>query len=98
MPCVNVSSSFLSAMKIKFEVPVLYVDNQGAIDLANNPVNHQRTKHIDIRWYFIRDELKKGTMILSKVASADNLADINTKPVSVQVHRLISGKLLEDCQ
>ena len=90
--------SFLSAMKIKFEVPVLYVDNQGAIDLANNPVNHQRTKHIDIRWYFIRDELKKGTMILSKVASADNLADINTKPVSVQVHRLISGKLLEDCQ
>ena len=35
---------------------IIYEDNQGAIALVNNPVHHQRTKHIDIRFHFMREQ------------------------------------------
>ena len=61
---------------------VLNVDNQGAICLAKNPVHHQRTKHIDIRYHFIRKEIQEGFIELKYVPSSDNVADLFTKPVS----------------
>ena len=64
------------------ESVVLYVDNQGAIELAKNPVHHQRSKHIDIRYHFIRSEIQSETILLKYVPSADNLADMFTKPVN----------------
>ena len=41
----------------------IHADNQGAIKLAKNPVFHQRSKHIDIKYHFIRSELQLGTII-----------------------------------
>ena len=40
------------------------VDNQSAINLAKNPINHQRSKHIDIRYHFIRNEVQKGNKFI----------------------------------
>merc|ERR1712212_1155612 len=60
----------------------LHVDNKGAIALAKNPVHHQRSKHIDIRYHFIRSEVEKKIVNLVYVPSNDNIADIFTKPVS----------------
>lgn len=60
----------------------LFVDNRGSIDLAKNPVNHQRSKHIDIRYHYIRSEVADGIVILHHVASEDNVSDMFTKPVS----------------
>ncbi|PIK39827.1 hypothetical protein BSL78_23335 [Apostichopus japonicus] len=60
----------------------LYCDNQGALALAKNPVHHQRSKHIDIRYHFIRLEVQKGNLQLVYVPSEQNVADIFTKPVS----------------
>lgn len=60
----------------------LYVDNQGAIALAKNPVHHQRSKHIDIRYHFIRSEVESGIVDLIYVPSEDNISDVFTKPVS----------------
>ena len=60
------------------------VDNQGAILLSKNPVFHQRSKHIDIRYHYIRDEISKGNINIFYVQSCDNLADIFTKPMSSQ--------------
>ena len=57
------------------------VDNQGAIKLAQNPVFHERSKHIDIRHHFIRDEIASGNVKLVYVHTSENLADIFTKPV-----------------
>jgi hypothetical protein len=59
----------------------MYCDNQGAISLAKNPVQHQRSKHIDIRYHFIRAEVQKGVMQVVYVPSEQNVADIFTKPV-----------------
>ena len=63
---------------------IIGVDNQSAIKLANNPVNHQRSKHIDVRYHFIRDIVSKGEMKLYYVHTSENVADMFTKPVSNQ--------------
>jgi methyl coenzyme M reductase subunit D len=60
-------------------VPLL-CDNGRAVKIANNPVQHSRTKHIDIRHHFLRDHVAKGDIILG-VRSEDQLADIFTKPL-----------------
>lgn len=57
-------------------------DNQGAIKLAKNPAFHKRSKHIDVKYHFIRSEVQQGTVSIRYIASEDNLADIFTKPVS----------------
>ena len=58
----------------------LHVDNMGAIDLSKNPVHHQRTKHVDIKYHFIRSKVQDGTIVLRYVPSKENMADIFTKP------------------
>ena len=56
--------------------------NQGTIKLAKNPAFHKRSKHIDVKYHFIRSEVQQGTVSIRYIASEDNLADIFTKPVS----------------
>nr|GEZ44824.1 retrovirus-related Pol polyprotein from transposon TNT 1-94 [Tanacetum cinerariifolium] len=56
-------------------------DNKGAIDLSKNPVQHSRTKHIDIHHHFLRNNVQKGHISIKKVSSEDNIADILTKPI-----------------
>jgi len=58
---------------------VIQVDNKSTIELAKNPVNHERSKHIDFHFHFIRDHVKKGSVELVHVASQDQIADIFTK-------------------
>ena len=60
----------------------LGIDNQGALHLAKNPVHHQRSKHIDIRYHYIRDEVQKGFVNLFYIHTKCNPADIFTKPVT----------------
>ncbi|GJX69656.1 hypothetical protein Tco_0305383 [Tanacetum coccineum] len=62
------------------DVPIM-CDNKGAIDLSKNPVQHSRTKHIEIRRHFLRDNVQKGHISIEKVSSVDNIADILTKPL-----------------
>ena len=57
----------------------LLLDNQSAIKLIKNPEFHKRTKHIDVRYHFIRDRYEEGIFKLSYVCSQDQLADILTK-------------------
>ena len=47
--------------------------------MASNDVHHNRSKHIDIRHHFIRDEITRGTVTLEWIPSADQLADALTK-------------------
>lgn len=74
----------LSDVLMTPKLPVnLFVDNhQGAMELAKNPINHQRSKHIDMRIHFIRTEIASGNVTLHYVPSEQNVADIFAKPVS----------------
>jgi len=59
---------------------VIYNDNQGCIALSKNPVHHQRTKHIRIRYHFLRENVVEfKTISLVHIASENNLADLLTK-------------------
>nr|GFA76934.1 hypothetical protein [Tanacetum cinerariifolium] len=62
------------------DIPMM-CDNKGVIDLSTNPVQHSRTKHIEIRHQFLRDNVQKGNISIEKVSSKDNIADILTKPL-----------------
>ena len=54
---------------IRLENVPIMCDNKGAIDLSKNPVQHSRTKHIEICHHFLRDSIQKGNMTIEKVAS-----------------------------
>ena len=60
----------------------LYSDSQSAIHLAKNQVFHARTKHIDVRYYFVREILEEEEIVLQKIHTAENLADMLTKVVT----------------
>jgi hypothetical protein len=62
-------------------IPLL-CDNDSAIKIAYNPCEHSRTKHIDILHHFLRDHVIKGDIVISHVATNDQLADIFTKPLN----------------
>ena len=61
------------------KVPLL-CDNESAVKLANNLVQHSRTKQIDIHHHFFRDHIAKNDMSLDGVRTEDQLVDIFTKP------------------
>ncbi|KAL4366274.1 hypothetical protein GQ457_05G025610 [Hibiscus cannabinus] len=74
--------NLLSKMMLKqADATVIHVDNKSTIELAKNPVNHERSKHIDVRFLFIRDHVKERNVELVHVASQDQVADIFTKPL-----------------
>ena len=62
------------------KVPLL-CENESAIKIAYNPVQHSRTKHIEIRHHFIRDHVARGDFELSYVPTKDQLEYIFTKPL-----------------
>ena len=59
----------------------LMEDNQGAIAISRNPVEHARTKHIDIRYHFVREAIKDRVIELRYCSSQNMIADILTKPL-----------------
>jgi hypothetical protein len=61
-------------------VPLL-CDNESAVKIANNSVQHSRTKHIDIRHHFLWDHVAKEDIVLCGVLFEEQLADIFTKPL-----------------
>jgi len=59
----------------------LLIDNKSAIELSKNPVHHERSKHIDTRYHYIRDCIEQGVVEVDHVRTGDQLADILTKPL-----------------
>ncbi|KAG7665550.1 uncharacterized protein J8A68_000952 [[Candida] subhashii] len=73
----------LEECEIEVKLPVIvYEDNEAARILANHNAYHAGTKHIDIRYHFVRDHVLNRIINIVKVASANNLADIFTKSMS----------------
>ncbi|KAL0279165.1 UNVERIFIED_CONTAM: hypothetical protein PYX00_000774 [Menopon gallinae] len=72
----------------------LHCDNLGAIKLAQNPVFHARTKHVDIRCHFIREALENGTVSLQHISTEEMIADVLTKGLTRQKHENCVGRLI----
>ena len=66
------------------EIPLLHVDKMSAIQLVKNPVFHKRSKHIDVKYYFVRYMFESEKLRVEHVATNEQLADSFTKPQSKQ--------------
>ncbi|GJW17669.1 retrovirus-related pol polyprotein from transposon TNT 1-94 [Tanacetum coccineum] len=73
--------SRLADYDVLYDKVPIFCDNTSAIAISNNPVLHSRTKHIDIRYHFIRDHILKGDIKIHFVPTDLQLADIFTKPL-----------------
>ncbi|KAJ9538185.1 hypothetical protein OSB04_030918 [Centaurea solstitialis] len=71
----------------------IYCDSQSAIQITANPVQHSKTKHIDIRYHFIKDHVEKGNIELYFVESDLQLADLFTKAFDEKRHFFLLSKL-----
>jgi hypothetical protein len=60
---------------------------------AKNPVLHSKTKHIEVRYHFLRDNVVKGKIVLIHVPTHDQLADIFTKPLYQATFTHLRGEL-----
>lgn len=67
---------------MKHGLVVIYIDNKSVIDLAKNPVFHRRSKHIDVRYHFIRERVEQGEIVIKHVRTEDQRADMLTKSMS----------------
>jgi hypothetical protein len=70
----------------------LFIDNQSALSLTRDVMFHQRTKHIDIQYHFLRDHVISGTLSTAYCPTAEMIADIMTKALPKPQH----AKLTED--
>src|SRR5215207_5010518 len=64
----------------------IHFDNQGAMALTKNDTNHNRTKHIDVKWHFIRAYVDNGTIKITYLPTANMVADILTKVLPRERH------------
>ena len=72
---------------------LVFEDNQGSIALAKNPEFHKRTKHIDIRYHFVREKVESGEVAIEYCPTQDMLADIMTKPIAAPQFAALRSKL-----
>ena len=88
----------LDDLRIKWDDPMkLYCDNKLAINIAHNPIQHDRTKHIEVDRHFMKEKLEEGVVCMSYVPSEHQLADILTKGFnSSMFHNLVFKLGMED--
>ncbi|KAJ9548122.1 hypothetical protein OSB04_020665 [Centaurea solstitialis] len=77
----------------KFDKIPIYCDSKSAIAISCNPVQHTKTKHIDIRYHFIKDHVEKGTIELYFVNTEFQLADLFTKALDEKRFNFLITKL-----
>ena len=68
---------------VKQSIIKIFCDNQSVIHLSKNPLYHSRTKHIDIKYHFIREKIEADELQVLKVHISENTADMLTKPVTI---------------
>jgi hypothetical protein len=74
------------------KVPLL-CDNESAIYMADNLVEHNRTKHIAIRYHFLRDRQQRGDIEIAYVSTKEQLVDIFTKPLDEKTFTKLRNEL-----
>jgi hypothetical protein len=61
---------------------VIYCDNQSCVKLSENPMFHDRSKHIEIKYYFLHDRVQRGEVVLQYISTDEQITYILVKPLS----------------
>ena len=72
----------------------IYCDNDSAILLSERPINHSRSKHIDVRWHWIREQTTRGILRLFPIGTKDQQADILTKSPPMETFNRLKQRIL----
>ncbi|XP_062104441.1 secreted RxLR effector protein 161-like [Humulus lupulus] len=78
----------LSEINIKCGIPTVYTDSQSCIHLCKNPIFHDRTKHVEVKYHFIREKVTQEQVFIEKVPTEENPADMGTKVVTLHKFKL----------
>ena len=78
---------------LKFDCMPMFCDNTDAINLTKYPIQHSKTKHIDIKHHFISDLIQRGEISVNYVCSKDQIADIFTKALPLDQFVYLRNKL-----
>ena len=90
----------LLTIGISVRLPIVVMeDNQTCMQIADNPVSQRRTRHMDVRYHFIRDQINDGIITVRYCATRDMLADVLTKvmprPAFLRLRDKIVGDVME---
>jgi hypothetical protein len=86
--------TWLDKIKVEHHLPsVIKGDSRDALALAKNTKDHGKVKHIDIRHHYIQDLVKDKKIIFEQLTSADNLANLFTKPLAWDHHHRLLASL-----
>ena len=76
----------------------LYCDNSGAVANSKEPRSHKRSKHIERRYYLIREIVARGDVEVKQISTHDNIANPFTKTLSIRVfEKHLEGLGIKDC-
>ena len=75
------------------EPMIIYCDNTSAINISKNPVMHAKTKHIAIKYHYVRELVEDKQVKMEYIHSKEQIADIFTKPLPKDAFEYLRGKL-----
>ena len=94
--CSNIVwfKQLLEGMKVEIkEIVVMFCDNTSAINISKNPVMHSKTKHIAIKYHFVRELVQDKEIWLEYVHTKEQITNIFTKPLPKDAFLYLRGKL-----
>ena len=72
---------------------ILYCDNTSAINISKNPMMHDKTKHIVIKYHYVRELIEDKEVKMEYINTKEQITDIFTKALPKDAHEYIKGKL-----
>ena len=89
---------FLDEIGIPYEIPDVYCDSASAINWSLDPIQAQRNKHVEMKYYYCRDVCSDNNVKLFKIHTTFNCADIMTKPVGYQILSKLAPPAMGHCE
>jgi hypothetical protein len=84
----------LTDIQVDYDDPIpIYCDNTSVISFSKNPVMHSKTKHIPIKYHFLREQVAEKNIIVEYVGTKEPVADIFTKPLPREAFEYIRQRL-----
>ena len=75
------------------DLTVIYCDNQSCVKLSENPVFHDRSKNIEIKYYILHDKFHRGEVVLQYISRYEQITNILVKPLSKIKYYVLKGQV-----